>query len=129
MPDPIRPFTIAARARSFGYAFSGLVYLLLSQHNAWIHAAATVAAVAAGLLLSISRLEWALVLLAITTVWAAEAVNTAFELLADAASPERHPVIGRAKDVAAGAVLLTAIGAAVVGLLVFVPHLRRLASP
>ena len=116
-------FSVAARARSFRFAARGVVVLLRSQHNAWIHAAASVAVVGLGLFVGLSRLEWCLVVLAMTAVWTAEAVNTAFEALCDVASPEPHPVVERAKDVAAGAVLLAAVGAAVVGVLVFGPHL------
>jgi diacylglycerol kinase (ATP) len=59
-------------------------------------------------------------------VWTAEALNTAFEFLCDVASPEFHPLIQKAKDVAAAAVLLSAAGAVIIGLLVFVPHLARI---
>ena len=62
-------------------------------------------------------------------VWAAEAANTALEFLADAVSPERHPLVGKAKDVAAGAVLIAAIGAAAIGILVIGPHVLRLFTP
>lgn len=116
-------FSVAARARSFRYAARGVLALLRSQHNAWIHAAASAAVVGLGFFVGLSRLEWCLVVLAMTAVWTAEAVNTAFEALCDVASPEPHPVVERAKDVAAGAVLLAAVGAAVVGVLVFGPHL------
>ena len=78
---------------------------------------------ALGLGLGLSHAEWCVVVLAMTLVWSAEAVNTAFEALCDVASPARHPLVERAKDIAAGAVLIAAAGAAVVGLLVFVPHL------
>jgi diacylglycerol kinase (ATP) len=67
--------------------------------------------------------EWCWIVLAIMSVWTAEALNTAFEFLADVASPEFHPLVQQAKDVAAGAVLLSAIGAAVIGLLVLGPPL------
>ena len=97
--------------------------MLRSQHNAWIHALATVAALVAGLVLGISRGEWLAILLSIMAVWVAEALNTAFESLCDVASPEFHPAVERAKDVAAGAVLIAAIGAVLVGLLVFGPRL------
>ncbi|MGE5230733.1 MAG: diacylglycerol kinase family protein [Deltaproteobacteria bacterium] len=118
-------FSVAARARSFRYAGRGIVSLLRSQHNAWIHAAASVAVVALGFYVGLSRSEWCLVVLAMTVVWSAEAVNTAFEALCDVASPDLHPLVERAKDIAAGSVLLAAAGAAVVGVLVFGPHLLR----
>lgn len=118
-------FSVAARARSFRYAARGIAALLRSQHNAWIHAAASVAVVGLGFFVGLSRSEWCLVVLAMAVVWSAEAVNTAFEALCDVASPDLHPLVERAKDVAAGAVLLAAAGAAVVGVLVFGPHLLR----
>lgn len=121
-----RPFPFSGRIRSFRYAGRGIVLTLRTQHNAWIHAVATVAVVAAGLALRIDRREWCVIVLACAAVWTAEALNTAFEFLADATTKEFHPVIGQAKDVAAGAVLLTAIGAVVVGILVFGPHLLAL---
>jgi diacylglycerol kinase len=76
----------------------------------------------------LSPLEWALIVFAIASVLAAEAVNTAIERLADALMPERHPLVGAAKDLAAGAVLITAVGAAIVGVLVLGPHVCRLCS-
>lgn len=118
-------FSFAARARSFRYAGRGVAALLRSQHNAWIHAAASVAVVGFGFFVGLSRVEWCLVVLAMTAVWSAEAVNTAFEALCDVASPDLHPLVERAKDIAAGAVLLAAGGAVVVGVLVFGPHLLR----
>jgi diacylglycerol kinase len=111
------------RLRSFGYAFSGIGTLIRSQPNARVHAAATAIVMAGGFLLGLSRLEWCVVVLTVAAVWTAEALNTALECLADAASPEFHPLVKKAKDVAAGGVLVTALGSVVVGLLVFGPRL------
>jgi diacylglycerol kinase (ATP) len=102
--------------------------MIRCQHNAWIHAAATAFVLAAGFLLRVSTADWCWLVLAISIVWTAEALNTAFEFLADAASPEFHPLVRDAKDVAAGAVLVTAIAAAVIGAIIFWPHLARLFS-
>jgi diacylglycerol kinase len=118
-----RPFEFTGRIRSFKYAFSGLFHLLKSQHNAWIHALATVLLVPTGLYFHLTAAEWCWIVLAMTSVWTAEALNTAFELLADATTKEFHPLIGRAKDVAAGAVLLAATGASIVGVIIFWPHI------
>ena len=120
-----RAFSWAARLQSFVYAARGIRTLLGSQHNAWIHVAATLIVVVAGCALGVARSEWLALVLAMTLVWSAEAFNTAVEFLSDAASPELHPLIEKAKDVAAGAVLICALGALVVGALVFVPHLTR----
>lgn len=116
-------FRLEARARSFRYAARGIVALVRSQHNAWIHAAASIAVIALGLAVGLSRVEWSLVTVAITGVWIAEALNTAFEALCDVASPAAHPLVARAKDIAAGSVLVAAVGAVIIGLLVFGPHL------
>ena len=122
-----RPFTFTGRLRSVSHALSGIRLMLRSQHNAWVHAAVTVAVLATSFILEISRAEWCAIVIAIASVWTAEALNTAFEFLCDVASPEFHPAVKNAKDVAAGAVLITAVGAAVVGLLVFLPRLAALA--
>ena len=123
-----RPFQFTGRIRSFRYAIVGLVRMIRCQHNAWIHLLATVGAVAAGLFFQLSRAEWCWIVLAIAIVWTAEALNTAFEFLADAASPSFHPIIRDAKDVAAGAVLVTAVAAVIIGVIVFLPHLCALIS-
>lgn len=100
--------------------------MIRCQHNAWIHAAVTFAAVAAGMVFQLSGAEWCWIILAISIVWTAEALNTAFEFLADAASPSFHPLVRNAKDVAAGAVLITAVAAAVIGSIIFWPHLLKM---
>ncbi|MEW6366721.1 MAG: diacylglycerol kinase family protein [Acidobacteriota bacterium] len=118
-----KPFEVTGRISSFKNAFRGIWAMIRSQHNAWIHAVATVVVVLAGVYWRIDRREWTWLVLAIVSVWTAEALNTAFEFLADATSPTFHPLIGKAKDVAAGAVLIAAIGSVVTGVLVFGPHL------
>ena len=121
-------FDIAARLRSFRYAIRGLRFLLQSQQNAWIHLLATVCVIAAGVFVRLAGFEWCLILLAMTVVWVAESLNTAIECLVDLVSPETQPLAGRAKDVAAGAVLLSAIGASFVGGFVFLPHVLAMFS-
>ena len=121
-------FSFAARIRSVRYALRGVGVMLRTQHNAWVHAVATAAALIAGFALQISLGEWLAIILAIIVVWATEALNTAFEFLCDIASPEFHPTVERAKNVAAGAVLISAVGAAVIGLLIFGPKLLALRS-
>ena len=118
-----RVFSLATRLRSFVYAGRGIRTMIASQHNAWIRAAATCSSVGLGLALEIPRLEWVALVIAIVSVWTAEAINTAFELLCDVASPAFHPLVEASKDVAAGAVLVCAIGATVTGLLVLGPPL------
>ena len=120
---PKKSFTWNQRLQSFRHAFRGIGTMLVSQHNAWIHLAATLFVFVLGAYFHLSRMEWCAVALAVVSVWVAEAFNTALEFLADAVSPERHPLVGKAKDVAAGGVLIAAIGAVAVGLLIFGPHL------
>lgn len=117
--------TFDGRVRSIGYAVHGIRVMLASQHNAWIHAVATVAVTIAGLVFGLSWAEWCWIVLAVVAVWTAEALNTAFEFLTDVASPTFHPVAGKAKDVAAGAVLLAAIGAVIIGALIFGPKIAE----
>ncbi len=114
------------RFTSFKHAFRGIGFLVKSQINARIHFGATLAVVFGGIYFMLTRAEWTAVILAMGLVWAAEALNTAVECLADATIPEQNTCVGRAKDVAAGGVLLAAIAAALVGVLVFGPYLIRL---
>ena len=110
------------RVASFGHAGRGVWTALRSEVHLRFHALATVAVVGLGLYCQLARLEWALLALAVAGVWTAELLNTAIEALTDLASPAWHPLAGKAKDVAAGAVLLAALGALVVGVLVFGPY-------
>ena len=107
---------------SFSYAFAGLWWTVKTQRNMRIHLAAAVAVFTLGAVLHLTAVEFAVLALTCTVVLAAEMINTVVETTVDLASPASHPLAKVAKDVAAGAVLLTAIGAIVVGLLVFVPH-------
>jgi len=121
--SPPRTLTFTGRIRSFSFAIHGIAIMLRSQHNAWIHAAATIAVIIAGASLKITRTDWCWIVLAIVAVWTAEALNTALEFLTDVASPDFHPIAGQAKDVAAGAVLIAAIGSVIIAVLVLGPHL------
>ncbi len=111
------------RVASFGHAGRGVWTALRSEIHMRFHALATAVVLGAGLYYRLSRLEWAIVALAVAGVWTAELLNTAIEALTDLASPDWHPLAGKAKDIAAGAALLAALGALVVGALVFGPHL------
>lgn len=118
-----RPSYLTRRLHSFVYAFRGLAVLLKTQHNARIHAIATTLVIAAGLLFRISPTEWCLIGLATACVWVTEALNTSIEFLVDLVSPDHQPLAAKAKDVAAGAVLVAAIGSLVVGIFVFGPKI------
>lgn len=109
--------------KSLACALQGVAFLVRTQPNARIHLLAAVLVCAAGAAVGLSLEEWLWITVAIVLVWGAEAFNTALEQLADALHPEQHPEIGRAKDVAAAAVLILALGAAAIGMLVFMPHL------
>lgn len=98
----------------------------MTQHNAWLHAGATVLVLALAVVCGLRTWEWVALVLAIVLVWLAEALNTALEFLADVVSPGPHPLIKQAKDVAAAAVLIASAGAAMVGALILGPHLLRL---
>lgn len=100
--------------------------MLKTQHNAWVHAVATACVMVAGFYFGVSPAEWCWLVLAIMAVWTAEALNTAFEFLADVVAPDFHPLVKHSKDIAAGAVLISAIGSVVIGLLVLGPHIVRL---
>jgi diacylglycerol kinase len=127
MQAPPRNSASAAFVAGFGHAFSGLWYVLRTQRNARVHVAAAVLAIGIGMFLRISAVEFALTFVAISGVFVAEMFNTAVEACVDLASPHRHPLAKAAKDVAAGAVLVTAMLAVVIGLCVFGPHLWDLA--
>jgi diacylglycerol kinase (ATP) len=111
------------RLKSFGYAFKGIWILLFSQVHARIHFLATLLVICLGCYYKVSHTEWLALILAVTIVWTAEAFNTAIELLSDRVSKDYHPLAGKAKDVAAGAVLLAATGALAIGLVIFVPRI------
>jgi diacylglycerol kinase len=128
-PPPEAERRAASRLASFRYAFAGCRHVFRTQPNAWIHAAITVAVFGIGLWLGLGRVEWAVLALTVGLVWVAEFVNTAVEAVVDLASPAVHPLARISKDVAAGAVLMAAITAVVVGLLVLGPPLwARLVS-
>ena len=121
-----RPFQFTGRVRSFRHAISGILRMLRCQHNAWLHLGMTGGVVGLGFFFGLTVGEWCWIILAIAIVWTAEALNTAFEFLADAASPTFHPLVRDAKDVAAGAVLITAVVAVIIGVIIFWPHVATL---
>lgn len=113
---------LGKRLKSFQHAGRGLL-LLTKEANARVHLAAACIAVLLGLVLGIGATDWAILVLCIGLVIAAEGMNTALERIVDLVSPEWHPLARDAKDLAAGAVLVAAIAAAIVGVLIFVPYL------
>lgn len=115
-------FTFTGRLRSIRYALEGLLLLLKTQYNAWIHLLATIIVVLAGFYYEITATHWAIITLTIISVWVAETLNTAFEYLCDVTNPEFHPLVKKAKDISAGAVLISALGAIIIGLIIFLPY-------
>jgi len=111
-----------ARANSVQHAFRGVWVYLRTTPNAWVHLLSAVVLVALGMYFSISGVEWALLILANGAVLAAEAFNSAIEIDMNLTHPERHPMVRDTKDIAAGAVLITAGTAWIIALLVFVPY-------
>jgi len=122
MPEPQKG-EWAKFIAGFGHAFEGLWYALRTQRNMRVHVLIALLAIGLGIILRISTVEFALVFVAITGVFIAEMFNTVIELCVDLASPDYHPLAKIAKDVSAGAVLLSAMLSIVIGLFVFVPHL------
>jgi diacylglycerol kinase (ATP) len=115
-------FSVKARVRSFGYAFAGMAAVIRGEHNAWIHALATMLVIVFGAWLQVSRIEWAILVIAISSVWLGESINTAVEATIDLIG-EEHELAKIAKDTAAAGVLFAAIGAAIAGFLILGPPL------
>ncbi len=109
--------------RSFGYAFKGIRTCLGKEQNLSTHLLAATAVLIAGFAFGITRTEWLVILLCIGMVISAELVNSALERLVDLVSPHQHPLAGQVKDIAAGAVLVLAMTAAVIGLVIFIPYI------
>lgn len=124
--DTKEEFSLLKRAKSFTHAGRGLLLFFKTTHNAWVHLVIFAVAVALGIYFGISRFEWALIILVAGFVLVAEAFNTAIEIDMNLTSPEFHPYARDTKDVAAGAVLLSAIAATAVGLFIFVPYFLKI---
>ena len=113
-------------SQSFAYAFNGLRITFLSQQHAWFYLVVTVLVFLMSAFLGISPEGWCWMIIAAVSVWTAEALNTAFEFLCDVASPEFHPLVEKAKDVSAGAVLMCIMGAMAIGLIILGPPLLKI---
>ena len=114
---------LKTRIQSFGYAFRGWWHVIRTQQNAWIHAIVSTAVVILALWLRLPPRDWAILLVTIAMVWAAEFFNTAIEAVVDLSSPSKHPLAEVGKDVGAAAVLIAALAAIGVGLLILGPPL------
>lgn len=109
--------------KSFCYAWEGIKNFIGREHNAWIHLTVATLVIAAGFYFEIEKGEWLAIIGCIGGVIAAEAFNTAIERLVNLVSPEWHPIAGEVKDIAAGAVLICAVAAIVIGLIIFIPYI------
>lgn len=109
--------------KSFGYAFAGIFACVRQERNMRIHLTAAILVVAAGTILRISAMEWMICLILFGLVMSLEMVNTALEAAVDLVTQEKQPLAKKAKDAAAGAVLVSAMMAAVIGLMIFVPRI------
>lgn len=125
-----RTFSIKSRLRSFAHAFTGFGDMLFTEHNAWVHAVATILALDFAWWLGINRVEWVLIIVAIVLVWTTEAFNTVLEIMADLVVRQRYSrIVKRAKDIAAAAVLIASIGALSIGIIILGPPLWQRLSP
>jgi diacylglycerol kinase (ATP) len=114
-------FSMHSRLKSFQYAFEGFRHFFLTEHNAWLHALATVTIIGVSLTVGISASEWMAIIFAIALVWITEMLNTAVEKSMDHLSPATHPNVKLIKDIAAAAVLTAALAACVIALIIFIP--------
>ena len=114
--------------KSFGYAFQGIFNAIRTERNIKIHCAAAILVTIFGIWLQISKTEWMICFILFGLILALELVNTAVEATVDLFTEERKPLAKKAKDAAAGAVLIVAIFAAVIGILIFIPKLLDVAG-
>ncbi len=121
-----KEFSIKSRFKSFIYAFKGIKFALITQHNFQIHILLTIVAILLGVFLKISLIEWVSIIIVIGMVLTTELLNTAVELLVDYISPEKNKTAGIIKDLGAGAVLISAIAAFITGLIVFLPKIIKI---
>lgn len=119
-------FSIKKRVQSFSYAINGLKILFKEEHNARVHAFSTIAIIILGLFFQISTIEWLFIIGSIGAVISMEALNSAIENIADFISPDQHDLIKKIKDLAAGAVLISAASAFVIGSIIFLPKILNL---
>jgi diacylglycerol kinase (ATP) len=111
------------RLTSFKFAFNGIKLLFKNEANAKIHFLATVIVIIAGIIFKIKPIEWCVIIITISVVISAEGFNSAIEKLTDSIYKDKHDIAGTIKDIAAGAVLICAIGAAIIGIVIFLPYI------
>lgn len=126
MSNEQEKFSTKKRIKSFSFAFDGLKFLLKHEHNTRIHFVATLLVIILGAYLKLHYFEWLIVILCIAAVWVVEIINSAIEQCCDLYSRAYHPKIKTIKDLAAAAVLITALTALIIGLIIFIPKLIKL---
>ncbi|QGT99983.1 Diacylglycerol kinase [Candidatus Syntrophocurvum alkaliphilum] len=109
----------------FSDAFSGLLYTIVSQRNMKIHLLVAIVVVFFALFLGVSKIEWGILILTIFIVLIAETINTSLEKTVDLITNKYHPLAGLVKNIAAGAVLLAAINAVIIGFIIFIPYILK----
>lgn len=119
--EKVEKFSISKRIISFKYAFNGLRILIKEEHNARIHLVATIVVTVAGFYFEVSPMEWVTLVLVMGLVISMEIVNSSIENICDFISPEKHDLIKKIKDLAAAAVLISALSAVIIGLIIFIP--------
>ncbi|KAA0965450.1 diacylglycerol kinase family protein [Sporosarcina sp. ANT_H38] len=107
--------------QSFVFAWNGIRHGILAERNTKLHLLATIIVILAGILTGLSQYEWFIVVILISGMLALELMNSAVERVVDLVTDVRHPLAKQAKDLAAGAVLMYAIGSAIIGLIIFLP--------
>jgi diacylglycerol kinase len=122
----VRRFSWKARGRSFGYAWRGVVAFFRTEHNAYLHLASAIFVLLVSLYLAVSMMEAVVLIFSVCLVWITEMLNTAIEKTVDLISEEHNPRIAFIKDVAAGAVLVSAAAAVVMGAIIFYPKIINL---
>ena len=118
-------FNIRRRILSFKYALQGIRWAFSSQPNIWIHLIITICVIILGLFFNVKHHEWIVLIFCITLVFAVEFINTAIEWLVDSIYKEKNAIAGKIKDVAAAAVLVVAIGVAIIGIIIFYPYFKE----
>ena len=116
-------FSVHSRLKRFAFAFAGFKHFFRTEHNAWIHALATVLVIPFSFIMKISPMEWIAIIFSIAFVWITEMLNTAVEKTMDHLSPDLHPQVKLIKDVAAAAVLTASVAACIIAFIIYIPKL------
>ncbi|WP_449537017.1 diacylglycerol kinase family protein [Ferdinandcohnia sp. Marseille-Q9671] len=111
--------------KSFSFALKGLTVAFTSERNLQFHLLFSILVICCGFFFEIARVEWIIIILLIGGMFTVELLNTAVEKVVDLVTSEFHPLAKQAKDIAAGAVLMYAMIAVIIGIILFAPYLGR----